>query len=202
MNREMLPFILFLLYSDDLKNQADRIILGISNESDNKTRLLESKLLDSLKDERNALFDRIKEYLSQQYDDINHQIVTSSDPKKLAADLKVLLNNEENRWYNKLKIDLDNQSRVLLQEISTSSHPKEVAAEIMDALKTNESDFFDRAANYVFMYYAEIMDEIKANSEIVRANQTFQKEQLRTIGFIKESVLELKEKINALSSHR
>jgi hypothetical protein len=201
MNREMLPFILFLLYSDDLKNQADRIILGISNESDNKSRLLESKLLDSIRDDRNTFFDRIKEYLSRQYDDINHQIIVSSDPKKLAADLKVLLNNEENRWYNKLKADLDNQGRVLLNEISRSSHPKEVAAEIMDALKTDETDFFDRAANYVFMYYAEIMDEIKANSEIVRANQSFQKEQLRAIGMIKESVLELKEKINALGSH-
>jgi hypothetical protein len=202
MNREMLPFILFLLYSDDLKNQADRIILGISNENDNKSRLLESKLLDSLRDEKNNLFERIKDYLSQQYDDINHQIVNSSDPKKLATDLKVMLNNEENRWYHKLKGDMDNQSRVLLQEISTSSHPKEVAAEIMDALKTNETDFFDRAANYVFMYYAEIMDEIKVNSEMVRANQTFQKQQMHAIGIIKESVLELKEKINALGSRQ
>jgi hypothetical protein len=194
MNREMLPFILFLLYSDDLKNQADRIILGISNASDNKSRLLEGKLLDSIRDDRNSLFEKIKDYLSQQYDDIHHQIINSSDPKKLAADLKTLLINEESRWYNKLKGDLDNQSNLLLYEISRSSHPKEVAAEIMDALKTDESDFFDRAANYVFMYYTDIMEEIKANSNV-------QKEQLHAIGVIKDSILELKEKINALGRY-
>ncbi len=147
MNREMLPFILFLLYTDDLKNQTDRIILGISNDRDNKTRLLESRL----------------------------------------TDLKNQLTEEESQRYQKLKGDMENQGRLLSQQIAESSRPTEVAAEIMEALKTNESDFFDRAANYVFMYYSEIIDEIKAGNQ--------------AIGKIRESVLELKEKINDLGSH-
>ncbi len=147
MNREMLPFILFLLYTDDLKNQTDRIILGISNDRDNKSRLLESRL----------------------------------------TDLKNQLTEEESQWYQKLKGDMENQGRLLSQQIAESSRPTEVAAEIMEALKTNESDFFDRAANYVFMYYSEIIDEIKAGNQ--------------AIGKIRESVLELKEKINDLGSH-
>lgn len=45
-----------------------------------------------------------------------------------------------------------------------------IAREIMAALKDEETEIFDRAANHVYMYYAEIIKEIRANSDVDKLN--------------------------------
>jgi hypothetical protein len=111
MNNDMLPFALFLVYSDELKRQSDRVIMEI-NENKGKGELV------------------VKDQVADGF----HNII------------------EEFRM----------SSAAIVRELGKKS-AKEVAAEILAALKDDENDIFDRAANYVYMYYAEIMEEIKAN---------------------------------------
>jgi hypothetical protein len=47
---------------------------------------------------------------------------------------------------------------------------KAVAGEIIASLKGEESEIFERAAEYAYMYYANIIKEIKANSHVEQAN--------------------------------
>ena len=221
MNSEMLPFILFLLYSDDLRKQSDRVILEIRNHNDENNKVLGSKLIDALKGEEKTLFDNTKEYLSDQYTGIIDRIKDSNDPKKVMAELIPLLHNEEMLFYNKTIAYLDKQYASIIREIKTRNS-KEVAAEIIAALTDDEAEFFDRAANHVYMYYTELKDEIKANSNVQQFSQELSRhlkgnneillklikeyldknndsnDQANAMEFIKRSITELNEKVNGL----
>ena len=48
---------------------------------------------------------------------------------------------------------------------------KAVAGEIIASLKGEESEIFERAAEYAYMYYANIIKEIKANCQGERIAQ-------------------------------
>ena len=70
MNSEMLSFILFLLYSDDLRQQSDRVILELSKENDNRTKAVTDAIAEILKNENNLFSIKSQEYFSGQYNRI------------------------------------------------------------------------------------------------------------------------------------
>ena len=133
-----------------------------------------------------------------------------------------LLQIEDTLLYKKTISYLDKQYAILINELK-NHNSKKIASEIIASLKDDETEFFDRAANHVFMYYTELKDEIKANSNVQNFSQEVSrllkgnneslikllkdfgdkheviKKDNHTMEFIKDSITELTKKISHLS---